>query len=152
MHKTNCSCFVSQQDELVLPVTCKKSPCSGLWCVVLGLVIFLSGLIVASVCLYRFYFSPQVRCWTSLNPLIIFYSRTSLLKFIAIAITIATPCWILHSVFCSLVQVPCIKALCFLSSDPRGQFVPLSGDVRGPPVRPITRKTGAGGERGHLPG
>lgn len=37
-------------------------------------------------------------------------------------------------------------------ADPRGQFVPLSGDVRGPPVRPVTRKTGAGGERGHLPG
>ncbi len=58
------------------------------------------------------------------------------IKFIAIAITIATPCWILHSVFCSLVQVPCIKALCFLSSDPRGQFVPLSGDCTRTPCSP----------------
>lgn len=53
--------FFSQEDELVLPVRSKKSPFSGLWCVVLGLVIFLSGLIMASVCLYRYYFSPQVR-------------------------------------------------------------------------------------------
>uniref|UniRef100_A0A672PVA9 Integral membrane protein 2 n=1 Tax=Sinocyclocheilus grahami TaxID=75366 RepID=A0A672PVA9_SINGR len=39
----------SQQDELVLPVRSKKSSFSGLWCVVPGLVIFLSGLILASV-------------------------------------------------------------------------------------------------------
>lgn len=50
----------SHKDELVLPVRSKKSPFSGLWCVVLGLVIFLSGLIMASVCLYRYYFSPQI--------------------------------------------------------------------------------------------
>ncbi|XP_018930062.2 integral membrane protein 2C-like isoform X1 [Cyprinus carpio] len=50
----------SHQDELVLPVRSKKSSFRGLWCVVLGLVIFLSGLILASVCLYRYYFSPQI--------------------------------------------------------------------------------------------
>ncbi|KAA0718647.1 Integral membrane protein 2C CT-BRI3 [Triplophysa tibetana] len=48
-------------DELVLPVNSKKSPMSGLWCIVVGLVIFMSGLIMASVCLYRYYYyNPQI--------------------------------------------------------------------------------------------
>lgn len=48
-------------DELVLPVWSKKSPMGGLWCIVPGLLIFMSGLIIASVCLYRYYYyNPQV--------------------------------------------------------------------------------------------
>ncbi|XP_051989320.1 integral membrane protein 2C-like [Xyrauchen texanus] len=47
-------------DELVLPVCSKKSPMCGFWCIALGLVIFMSGLIMASVCLYRYYYSAQI--------------------------------------------------------------------------------------------
>ncbi|TTH23529.1 Integral membrane protein 2C [Bagarius yarrelli] len=48
-------------DELVLPLRPKKrSLISGLWCLIPGLVIFVSGLIIVSVCVYRHYFTPQI--------------------------------------------------------------------------------------------
>ncbi|KAL6467940.1 hypothetical protein MHYP_G00236170 [Metynnis hypsauchen] len=48
------------QDELVLPLRPKKSPVSGICCLTLGLVIFMSGLIMVSVYVYRYYFTPQI--------------------------------------------------------------------------------------------
>ncbi|XP_026999004.1 integral membrane protein 2Cb [Tachysurus fulvidraco] len=50
----------SQPDELVLPLRPKKSSISGLWCLIPGLVIFISGVIIVSVYVYRNYFTPQI--------------------------------------------------------------------------------------------
>ncbi|XP_062843933.1 integral membrane protein 2Cb [Trichomycterus rosablanca] len=50
----------SQDEELVLPLKPKKSPVNGLCCLIFGLLIFMSGLIILSVYLYRHYFTPQV--------------------------------------------------------------------------------------------
>ncbi|KAK1790934.1 hypothetical protein P4O66_014773 [Electrophorus voltai] len=47
-------------EELALPVRPKKSPVSSLCYLVLGLVIFMSGLIIVSVYVYRYHYTPQV--------------------------------------------------------------------------------------------
>ena len=48
------------QEQLVLPVSPKKPFPTGLCCLTFGLVVFLSGLMMASVYVYRYYFIPQV--------------------------------------------------------------------------------------------
>ncbi|XP_060940302.1 integral membrane protein 2Cb isoform X2 [Limanda limanda] len=45
-------------EQLVLPVRSKKAFPTGLCCLTLGLVVFMSGLVLASV--YRYYFIPQI--------------------------------------------------------------------------------------------
>ncbi|XP_063075508.1 integral membrane protein 2Cb [Engraulis encrasicolus] len=47
-------------EELVLPLQSKKSPINGLCCLTFGLVIVMSGLVLASICVYRYYFIPQI--------------------------------------------------------------------------------------------
>lgn len=53
------------QEELVLPLQSKRSPINGLCCLTFGLVIFMSGLVLASIYVYRYYFISQVsfRFW-----------------------------------------------------------------------------------------
>ncbi|KAI1882986.1 hypothetical protein AGOR_G00240530 [Albula goreensis] len=46
-------------EELVLPLRPKKSPLSGLCCLTFGLVVFMCALVLASICVYRYYFIPQ---------------------------------------------------------------------------------------------
>ncbi|XP_012675746.2 integral membrane protein 2Cb isoform X1 [Clupea harengus] len=46
-------------EELVLPLQSKKSPINGLCCLTFGLVVFMSGLVLASIYVYRFYFISQ---------------------------------------------------------------------------------------------
>ncbi|KAL4647133.1 integral membrane protein 2C-like [Arapaima gigas] len=47
-------------EELVLPVRPKKSPLNGLCCLTFGLVVFMSSFVLASIYVYRYYFTPQV--------------------------------------------------------------------------------------------
>lgn len=49
------------EDELVLPLRPKKSPLNGLCCLTFGLVVFMAGLVLASIYVYRYYFIPHVR-------------------------------------------------------------------------------------------
>lgn len=53
--------FFQDEDELVLPLRPKKSPLSGLCCLTFGLVVFMAGLVLASIYVYRYYFIPHVR-------------------------------------------------------------------------------------------
>lgn len=54
--------FVFQgEEELVLPLRPKKSPLNGLCCLTFGLVVFMAGLVLASIYVYRYYFIPHVR-------------------------------------------------------------------------------------------
>ncbi|XP_029930942.1 integral membrane protein 2Cb [Myripristis murdjan] len=46
-------------EELVLPLRSKKSFLNGLCCLTFGLVVFMSGLVLASIYVYRYYFIPQ---------------------------------------------------------------------------------------------
>ncbi|XP_034038568.1 integral membrane protein 2Cb [Thalassophryne amazonica] len=46
-------------EQLVLPISPKKPFPSGLCCLVVGLIIFISGLVLASVCIYRNHYVPQ---------------------------------------------------------------------------------------------
>lgn len=48
------------QEQLVLPVSPKKPFPTGLCCLTVGLVIFMSGLVMASIYVYRYYYIPQV--------------------------------------------------------------------------------------------
>lgn len=48
------------QEQLVLPVRPKKPFPTGLCCLTFGLVVFMSGLVMASIYVYRYYFIPQV--------------------------------------------------------------------------------------------
>ncbi|KAJ8367925.1 hypothetical protein SKAU_G00079530 [Synaphobranchus kaupii] len=48
------------EEELVLPLHPKKSPMNGLCCLTFGLVVFMSGLVLASIYVYRYYFIPQI--------------------------------------------------------------------------------------------
>uniref|UniRef100_A0A4W5QGX1 Integral membrane protein 2 n=1 Tax=Hucho hucho TaxID=62062 RepID=A0A4W5QGX1_9TELE len=48
------------EHELVLPLRPKKSHLSGLCCPTFGLVVFMSGLVLASIYVYRYYFIPQI--------------------------------------------------------------------------------------------
>ncbi|KAJ8280388.1 hypothetical protein GJAV_G00053920 [Gymnothorax javanicus] len=49
-----------EEEELVLPLHPKKSPINGLCCLTFGLVVFMSGLVLASIYVYRYYFIPQI--------------------------------------------------------------------------------------------
>lgn len=50
------------QEELVLPLgTTKRSFLNGLCCLTFGLVVFMVGLVLASIYAYRYYFVTQVR-------------------------------------------------------------------------------------------
>ncbi|XP_070827181.1 integral membrane protein 2C-like [Chaetodon auriga] len=48
------------EDELVLPLRPKKSPLNGLCCLTFGLVVFMAGLVLASIYVYRYYFIPHI--------------------------------------------------------------------------------------------
>uniref|UniRef100_A0A3Q2PFV0 Integral membrane protein 2 n=1 Tax=Fundulus heteroclitus TaxID=8078 RepID=A0A3Q2PFV0_FUNHE len=48
------------EDELVLPLRPKKSPLNGLCCLTFGLVVFMAGLVLASIYVYRYYFIPHM--------------------------------------------------------------------------------------------
>ncbi|KAK6310576.1 hypothetical protein J4Q44_G00186310 [Coregonus suidteri] len=48
------------EHELVLPLRPKKSHLNGLCCLTFGLVVFMSGLVLASIYVYRYYFIPQI--------------------------------------------------------------------------------------------
>lgn len=50
----------SLQGQPALPVRTKKPFPTGLCCLTFGLVIFMSGLVLASIYVYRYYFIPQV--------------------------------------------------------------------------------------------
>ncbi|XP_030631180.1 integral membrane protein 2Cb isoform X2 [Chanos chanos] len=52
--------LMSYPHELVLPLRSKKSPLNGLCCLTFGLVIFMSGLVLASIYVYRYYFTAQI--------------------------------------------------------------------------------------------
>lgn len=54
-------CVFQDEEELVLPLRPKKSPLNGLCCLTFGLVVFMSGLVLASIYVYRYYFIPHVR-------------------------------------------------------------------------------------------
>jgi len=54
-------CVFQDEDELVLPLRSKKSPLNGLCCLTFGLVVFMAGLVMASIYVYRNYFIPHVR-------------------------------------------------------------------------------------------
>ncbi len=56
-----CVCIFQDEDELVLPLRPKKSPLNGLCCLTFGLVVFMAGLVLASIYVYRYYFIPHVR-------------------------------------------------------------------------------------------
>ena len=56
-----CVCVFQDEDELVLPLRPKKSPLNGLCCLTFGLVVFMAGLVLASIYVYRYYFIPHVR-------------------------------------------------------------------------------------------
>lgn len=60
MFNFNAFFFFTLQEELVLPLQSKKSPVNGLCCLTFGLVIFMSGLVLASIYVYRYYFISQV--------------------------------------------------------------------------------------------
>uniref|UniRef100_A0A8K9WU20 Integral membrane protein 2 n=1 Tax=Oncorhynchus mykiss TaxID=8022 RepID=A0A8K9WU20_ONCMY len=47
------------EEELVLPLRSGRSPLNGLCCLTFGLVVFMSGLVLASIYVYRYYFIPQ---------------------------------------------------------------------------------------------
>ncbi|KAI3354517.1 hypothetical protein L3Q82_019031 [Scortum barcoo] len=47
------------EEELVLPLRPKKSPLNGLCCLTFGLVVFMAGLVLASIYVYRYYFIPH---------------------------------------------------------------------------------------------
>lgn len=49
------------EEELVLPLRPQKSPLNGLCCLTFGLVVFMAGLVLASIYVYRYYFIPHVR-------------------------------------------------------------------------------------------
>lgn len=70
-----CVCVFQDEDELVLPHRPQKSPLNGLCCLTFGLVVFMAGLVLASIYVYRYYFIPHVRVQAILLLLIlIFYS------------------------------------------------------------------------------
>lgn len=54
-------CVFQDEEELVLPLRPKKSPLNGLCCLTFGLVVFMAGLVLASIYVYRYYFIPHVR-------------------------------------------------------------------------------------------
>lgn len=54
-------CIFQDEDELVLPLRPKKSALNGLCCLTFGLVVFMAGLVLASIYVYRYYFIPHVR-------------------------------------------------------------------------------------------
>lgn len=56
-----CVCVFQDEEELVLPLRPKKSPLNGLCCLTFGLVVFMAGLVLASIYVYRYYFIPHVR-------------------------------------------------------------------------------------------
>lgn len=62
-----CVCVFQDEEELVLPLRPQKSPLNGLCCLTFGLVVFMAGLVLASIYVYRYYFIPHVRlqtpCW-----------------------------------------------------------------------------------------
>lgn len=49
-----------EHEELVLPLRPKQSHLNGLCCLTFGLVVFMSGLVLASIYVYRYYFIPQI--------------------------------------------------------------------------------------------
>ncbi|CAL8336887.1 unnamed protein product [Boreogadus saida] len=51
---------MDDDDELVLPLRPRKSPLNGLCCLTFGLVVFMSGLVLASIYVYRYYFIPHM--------------------------------------------------------------------------------------------
>ncbi|XP_057694549.1 integral membrane protein 2Ca [Corythoichthys intestinalis] len=50
---------MEEEDELVLPLRPQKSPLNGLCCLTFGLVVFMAGLVLASIYVYRYYFIPH---------------------------------------------------------------------------------------------
>ncbi|KAM9452155.1 integral membrane protein 2C-like [Salvelinus alpinus] len=51
---------MEDEEELVLPLRSGRSPLNGLCCLTFGLVVFMSGLVLASIYVYRYYFIPQI--------------------------------------------------------------------------------------------
>uniref|UniRef100_A0A673XA74 Integral membrane protein 2 n=1 Tax=Salmo trutta TaxID=8032 RepID=A0A673XA74_SALTR len=51
---------MEDEEELVLPLRSGRSPLNGLCCLTFGLVVFMSGLVLASIYVYRHYFIPQI--------------------------------------------------------------------------------------------
>uniref|UniRef100_A0A8C7JB12 Integral membrane protein 2 n=3 Tax=Oncorhynchus TaxID=8016 RepID=A0A8C7JB12_ONCKI len=51
---------MEDDEELVLPLRSQRSPLNGLCCLTSGLVVFMSGLVLASIYVYRYYFIPQI--------------------------------------------------------------------------------------------
>lgn len=47
-------CVFQDEEELVLPLRPKKSPLNGLCCLTFGLVVFMAGLVLASIYVYRY--------------------------------------------------------------------------------------------------
>lgn len=64
-------CVLQDEEELVLPLRPQKSPLNGLCCLTFGLVVFMAGLVLASIYVYRYYFIPHVRLSNSLLCLLI---------------------------------------------------------------------------------
>lgn len=68
-----CLCVFQDEDELVLPHRPQKSPLNGLCCLTFGLVVFMAGLVLASIYVYRYYFIPHVRVQAILLLLILIF-------------------------------------------------------------------------------
>ena len=57
-----CVCvFFQDEEDVELPVRPRRSPLNGLCCLTFFLVVFMSGLVLASIYVYRCYFIPHVR-------------------------------------------------------------------------------------------
>ncbi|KAF3858241.1 hypothetical protein F7725_011442 [Dissostichus mawsoni] len=52
--------IIPQAHKLILPVGPRKTFPTGLCCLTFGLVVFMSGLMLASIYMYRYYFIPQI--------------------------------------------------------------------------------------------
>ncbi|KAK6483804.1 integral membrane protein 2C-like isoform X1 [Huso huso] len=49
-----------QHEELSVPVRTRKAAVNGLCCMTFGLVVLMSGLVLASIYVYRYYYISQV--------------------------------------------------------------------------------------------
>jgi len=72
--------LISSQGQLVLPVRHKKPFPTGLCCLTFGLVVFMSGLVLSSIYVYRYYFIPQVSSFSLLLRLYAEPSGTNIKK------------------------------------------------------------------------
>lgn len=76
-------CVLQDEEELVLPLRPQKSPLNGLCCLTFGLVVFMAGLVLASIYVYRYYFIPHVRLSNSSLCLLIALAFEQSLMFYA---------------------------------------------------------------------